>query len=476
VSTPSLTRKTPLSPPASPQIGLVKPLPRLSAVVSPAVPLLPPGIVTLMALETDIRATKTLSEMQILVANTLLALTPASQAIVFKQTSGSHFKVVAASGVARVDSHAPAVARYEQLVQARLAAYDPSNAGVIGPFLVQEAAEGQTATPALHGVIVPLVRQGRMLGALLCLSPLPWWDQPLTLLTRVADTMTHAWAAHQPQLRWKNRIKTSSVVSGVGLMALAILALVPVPMTALAPARVVTREPFVVTAPIDGVIDDILIKPNQHVPAGTALVRFVELQLAAKAENAARELAVADARFKRVSLVALSNLDAKRELAIVEAELALKRSERDFAADQLSRSRVVAPQAGVALFGDRRDWIGRPVTTGERILELGDPSLVEVQLELPVEDAIAMTHGQSVSVFLDSAPLSPVAAEVIRINHEPRVIEGKGLAFVIHARITDDHVPPLGVRGTAHMRGDKVPLGLFLFRRPISALRQWAGL
>jgi multidrug resistance efflux pump len=410
--------------------------------------------------------------LHILVANALSEFTPASQGFVFRRAGVSNFKMVSASGVARVDTHAPLVAKYEQMVGARVAAHGLESSGPIGPFLVQDIGPDQ----ALYSVIVPLIRQGRMLGALLCFSKLPWREEALTLLSRAADTMAHAWAAHQPQSGLKSLARRGLLLLGFGLIATAVLALVPVPMTALAPVRVLTREPFVITAPVDGVIDDILIKPNQHVPVGTPLIRFVELQLAAKAENAARELAVADARFKRVSLVALSNLDAKRELAIVEAELALKRSERDFAADQLSRSRVVAPQAGVVLFGDKRDWIGRPVTTGERILELGDPTRVELQLELPVEDAIAMTQGQSVSVFLDSAPLSPVSAEVIRINHEPRVIEGKGLAFVIHARITDDHVPPLGVRGMAHIRGDKVPLGLFLFRRPISSIRQWAGL
>jgi multidrug resistance efflux pump len=406
----------------------VKSRARLSAVVSHATPLLPPSIVALMALESNIRATKTLSELQILVANTLLEVTPASQALVLKRTAVSRFKTVSASGVARVDPHAPMVAHYEQTVQARLAAHGYENPGTIGPFLIQDVAEDQTPSHAFHGVVVPLVRQGHMLGVLLCLSTMPWRDESLTLLARVAETTAHAWAAHQPLQRWKNITKGSTMLMGCGLIATTLLALVPVPMTALAPARVVTREPFVITAPVDGVVDDILVKPNQYVLAGAALVRFVELQLAAKAENATRELAVADARFKRVSLVALTNIEAKRELAIVEAELALKRSERDFAGDQLTRSRVVAPHAGVALFGDKRDWIGRPVTTGERILELGDPSRVEVQLELPVEDAIAMTIGQRVSVFLDSAPLSPVAAEVIRINHEPRVIEGKGLA------------------------------------------------
>jgi multidrug resistance efflux pump len=240
--------------------------------------------------------------------------------------------------------------------------------------------------------------------------------------------------------------------------------------------RIVTIEPTIITAPIDGVIDEILVRPNDRVEVGTPLLRYVELSHAARAETAERELAVADAKFKRTSMTALSNLDAKRELAIIEAELHLKRAERDFTSDQLKRSRVQSTVEGIALFSDKRDWVGRPVVAGERILEIGDASRVELQLELPIEDAIAMSPGQPVTAFLDTAPLSPVSAEVTRINHEPRVIEGRGLAFIIHARIIGDHRPPLGVRGTALIRGELVALGLFLFRRPISSFRQWAGL
>jgi hypothetical protein len=31
------------------------------------------------------------------------------------------------------------------------------------------------------------------------------------------------------------------------------------------------------------------------------------------------------------------------------------------------------------------------------------------------------------------------------------------------------------VRGTAQVSGDDVSLGLYIFRRPITALRQWVG-
>ena len=37
-------------------------------------------------------------------------------------------------------------------------------------------------------------------------------------------------------------------------------------------------------------------------------------------------------------------------------------------------------------------------------------------------------------------------------------------------------LPRLGVRGTAQVAGDDVPLALYLFRRPLTVARQWTGL
>jgi multidrug resistance efflux pump len=456
------------------QAGTIRPVnsPRMSASVSQPVVLLPQGLGQLLDLETKIRATTSLNELHFLLANEAGVIGSDCRVVVLSPNRLGKLRVVTAANIIHIESNAPLAVAYEKLVLERIAAASEQQAEVyIGPFplIEQEGVEPRVA------LVLPLRRKQKLIGALLFLGDFAWRESALKHLPRLADTAGHAWASHQPPRRFAIMGSPMRLCGLLALLVLGIACLIPVPMTALAPMRVVTIDPTIIAAPIDGVIDEILVKPNEKVIKGTPLFRYVELSIAAKAEAAEREAAVADARFKRVSIVALSNLDAKRELAITDAELQLKRAERDFAVDQLRRSRVVAPADGIALFGDRRDWASRPVAAGERILELADPTRVELQLELPVEDAIAMSIGQPVSAFLDTSPLSPVYAEVTRINHEPRIIEGRGLAFVIHARILDGQKPPLGVRGTAHIRGELVTLGLFLLRRPISSLRQWAG-
>lgn len=45
---------------------------------------------------------------------------------------------------------------------------------------------------------------------------------------------------------------------------------------------------------------------------------------------------------------------------------------------------------GIALFDDPTEWIGKPVTTGERIMRVAAPEDVEVEAWLPVGDAVPL--------------------------------------------------------------------------------------
>lgn len=67
---------------------------------------------------------------------------------------------------------------------------------------------------------------------------------------------------------------------------------------------------------------------------------------------------------------------------------------------QLARIDVTAVREGVAVFGDPDDWLGRPVTTGERIMLLANPAKPGVLIHLPVADAVALEPGAEVKLFL----------------------------------------------------------------------------
>ena len=74
--------------------------------------------------------------------------------------------------------------------------------------------------------------------------------------------------------------------------------------------------------------------------------------------------------------------------------------------------------------------------------------------------------------------MHPIEAKVARIDFQARLSETGVATYRMVALIESDGRPPpqLGVRGTAQLYGPAAPLALYLLRRPLSAVRQWAGL
>ena len=77
-----------------------------------------------------------------------------------------------------------------------------------------------------------------------------------------------------------------------------------------------------------------------------------------------------------------------------------KRAELAAVQTQLARIDVLAGHEGIAVFGDPDDWLGRPVSTGERIMLLANPEKPGVLVHLPVADAIALNVGAALKLFL----------------------------------------------------------------------------
>lgn len=318
-------------------------------------------------------------------------------------------------------------------------------------------------------------RQGKRLGLLLYLldaepqAPLP------ELLGGLFRTWEHCWATltqKRQLLGWRPTRRQLLIVLGLA----ALLLLVPVRQSVLAPAEVVSRQAQIVSSPIDGVVAEIHVRPNQEVQAGTLLLSLDETTLRNRAEVLGKEVAVADAELIAASQRAFDNPQSKAELTLLNGRAQQRRAELAAVEAQLERSQVHAPRSGVAVYSDPNDWLGKPVSTGERIMQLADPSQPAMRIQLPVADAIALEPGAEVTLFLTAYPLSPLQGEVLETSYQARPGEDGVASYRLLASIEGqpEHAR-LGLHGTAKLYGERVLLGYYLLRRPLAALRAWSG-
>lgn len=384
-------------------------------------------------------------------------------------------KVRALTGVSVVEPNAPFVAFIERAcVELQRQGLLDAPAAVDAERLSEQTRVDQRELSLAQAFWLPLRdRQGVLFGGLWLAREQPWGAAEQALLGALGDAYGHAWSALQPRLPLRLRWPRRRIALAIG--AAALLLLLPLRQSVLAPAEVVPRGGLVIAAPLDGVIAQVVVRPNQTVKRGDLLVRFDATTLKAQADVAERALAVAEAELKANSQRAFQDAESAARLDLLAARVEQKRAERDYARDLLARSEVHAEQDGVAVFADAERWTGKPVRTGERLMEIADPRSAELRIELPAGNVMHLESGAEVALFLDNQPLTSLPAHLQRIGYEAEAVPSGGLAYRLVAGF-DEAAPRIGLRGTAKLYGARAPLGYYLLRRPLTALRQTLGL
>lgn len=475
---------------AAPIAGRAAPATKNSAggadAVAPAAPSQSPvndreaGLLALLKLEAEARKCVDTSELALLIVNQTRRLVQARQMFVLARQRGD-MRLVGVTALPVIDRTAPLTQTIESIA-AHLESAGQSGKTCEFRIAAYATAGDETAAsyPLQDAVWVPFTgRGGDVFGGVILTRELPWQEREIVIATRLAGTFAHAWQALAPvQLLSPSSLLPGRRATLVMAAALAVLGFVPVSLTTLAPVEIVPRDPFVVAAPIDGVVENVPVEANSSVEPGTLLVKFESTMLGNKLEVAEREVQVAAARLKTTTQLAFADESGRHELAVARADLQLKIAERDFARDLLSKTEIRAPRAGLAVLGDKKELIGRPMSVGQRILEIADPRQVEARIEVPVADAIILKPGARAKLLLDANPLGSIEAKVTSTSYQARLSDAQVLSFRITAALENSGAasPRLGARGTAQIYGERVPLGFYLLRRPFAKIRQWTGL
>lgn len=437
----------------------------------------------LLALGQQARAATTAQELAFLLVNVSHMLTPYRQAVLWLDDHGVH----TLSGVVQIEANAPYVQWVNQVCQHLRQQPD----GI--PLQVVRAADLPDALAAAWREWWPTYALWVRLpqGAVVLLRDDPWTAHEQWLWQDWAATWAHAWHAlvhpratgwrrtgqrmrqlwqTQPDRRWWQQTRVRVLA---GLIA---VLLCPVQLSVLAPGELVPSQPVVIRAPLEGVIDTFHVQPNQRVTTGTPLFGFDEALIRSRLDVATQALSTAETEYRQTSQQALIDARSKTQLALLTGKIEEKRAEVEYLAEQLTRARVLAPREGVVLMDDPSEWIGRPVSVGERILRIAAPRDAEVEAWVPLADAVPLPAGTRVKLYLHASPLSPVQATVRYMAHDAVARPDGQYAYRVRATLSAPTDHRVGLKGSAKLSAGWTPLGYWVLRRPLAALRTTFGI
>jgi hypothetical protein len=437
-------------------------------------------LLDIAALEERARAATNVPALGFCIANDPFSLLGFRQSLVY-EAGPENWTLMAVSGLARPAEDSPYLVWLRQAarwLRGRLA--DPleavwltrENAGELPEAMaaewIQWWPEGLWCVP-VHG-------RGELRGWAIYLLDAPPSARPAQALTRLAASWGYCWAALAPTpRRWMPAITRRR--AAIAVAAVLLIGCLPVRQTALAPAEVVSLDTQMIASPLDGVVRSIAVRPNETVHKGQRLFSLDDTTLRNRLNVAQRAVETANAELIAASQKTFDDVRSRDEVGSLAGKLEERRAELDGIRVQLDRIDVTAARDGVAVFADPNDWIGKPVTTGERIMELADPQRPAIRIDLPVADAITLDVGAPVKLYLTVHPLSAYEGKVIETSYQSLVTPDQVVAYRLRAAF-DGGVDGarIGLRGTAKLFGPRVALGYFVFRRPLSSLRARLGL
>ena len=482
------------------------------------------SMAVLLDLQRRARLASSSRELSFLLANESHALCPYRQAVLWLADKGVH----TLSGLVQVEANAPYVLWLRQvcehLSRAGLADQQTLSPADLPAALAEQWQEwwpahllylslpigprqvlGQASQAGPEGPTSKETR-GAASAILLLVREQPWQPGELALLKEWCGAWAHAYAAltplrigslraiwqmlsgqagaqqqqqqeqqQQQQQKQQQRRWWQQPLWRWGLGAALLLAL-PVRLTVLAPGELVPAHPVVIRAPLDGVLATFQVQPNQMVKRDQPLFGFDEALIQSRMELAGQSLVSAQTEYRQSSQQALNDPRFRPQLAMLSGKIDEKRTELDFLGEQLKRARVLAPTDGMVLFDDPSEWIGRPVVVGERIMRIAASDDKELEAWLPIADAIAFQAGSAVKLYLNADPLAAVSARLRYVAHDAVQRPDGSFAYRVRATLDGPTEHRVGLKGSAKLQGDWVPLIYWVMRRPLATLRSSLGL
>ena len=441
------------------------------------------AIADILLLQQQLRSKVTLAELGYFLVNDTQKIAP-YQIAVFYRHFRSHKKIEAISGIPVPIKEAPFYIWLKPLCK-RINAQNLTEPTVISKesqvctFTTEQLKSWDEFLPPELLWLPLLSAEGESLGGLLLARLESWQTDELRILDYWKNAVTHSveLLSHKKHSIF-TPLKNVKTLAWVILVAILIgILFIPINLSVLAQAEIVPKKPIVIRAPLEGVISEVFALPNKAIKKGTLLITLDDTELQSRIDVATQELEIAKAEYRRAEQSSVLNSEASAEIPMLAARIEQRHAEVNYIKSLLKRIKIHADDSGIAIVPDAYELEGKPVQLGERLLTIAKANSAELEMWLAVGDSIKLPKNAKVELFLNVSPEIPNLAQLHYVNFQAEMSPEGLFAFRARADFPlTDKMPRIGLRGTAKIYGEQVPLYYYLFRRPFAATRQWLGL
>ncbi len=277
---------------------------------------------------------------------------------------------------------------------------------------------------------IPLVNQGRMIGALLLERSA---DNPFTpetveqcqqaglLLGPVLDTrrkteqsvLRHALSSFRilAQKVFGPGHLTAKLGTALGITLAAWLFLATAPLKISSDSFLEAGVQRAVVAPLDGFIAAANVRAGDIVKAGALMAKLDDRELLQEQRKWLGQRTQLLKEYRK----ALAGAD-RAEIAIIKSKRAQAEAQLALVEQQLERTRLSAPVSGLVVSGDLSQGIGSPVERGEVLFEVAPTDDYRVVMKIADRDIGRIAIGQQGQLKLAGIPDQLIDIEVSRLT------------------------------------------------------------
>jgi len=393
-------------------------------------------------------------------------------------------KLMGISGQAKFDPKSELAQKWDRLMKLIL---DPEKPAILhGWNFAKEdkiwvELQGKSNTTVLW---LPVVDDNKLiLGLWLELwhyksEPPPPQEEALHLLSNfLMPVVAASWKKLSPRFSFGKMTMTSKQLFIIFFALFFVLVFVRVPLRVVAPCEVVPQDPLVIAAPLDGIIEEVVVDPGEEVKEGDVLFEYDKNVPLQELNIAKRQVDIAESELNRAINLGHSNPERRAEVAILKLKLDKDRLTLNLAEYEASQLTVRSPEDGIVILDNPDEWRGKPVQVGETVMEVTNPAQTKVKIWIPESDNIWINPEEPVNIILNVRPGETEKARLIYIANVSTINDQNIPSFIAEAEWIDSQPDmKMGLKGTAILYGREVTLFYFLFRKPWYAFRYYVGI